>query len=157
MTADAATVLASWPADDLADALWRLSGERLSRPIARALVRRREQGRPVRSARELASLVAGIYQRRGLRRQRIHPVTRTPIVATALVGVLVAVLAAGFPLSRLAEATSLIALAVFALVNLSLVRLHQRSGSRLIPTWVPIGGAVVSLGVLGTRIVSLLT
>jgi 16S rRNA (cytosine1402-N4)-methyltransferase len=77
MTADAATLLATWSAEDLADALFTLGGERLARPIARALVRRREEGRPVASARDLASLVAGIYQRRGVRRQRIHPVTRT--------------------------------------------------------------------------------
>lgn len=77
MTADAATLLAEWPETPLADALYELGGERLSRPIARALVRRREQSRPVTTASELAALVAGIYQRHGIRRQRIHPVTRT--------------------------------------------------------------------------------
>jgi amino acid transporter len=87
---------------------------------------------------------------------RVHPTRRTPVFATALVGAFVAILAAAFPLRPLAEATSVIALAVFALVNLSLVRLHQKSGSQMVPTWVPIAGATVSLGVLGTRIATAL-
>lgn len=77
MTAPAATLLARWSAEELADVLFWLGGERLSRPIARAVVRRREAGRPVTSAADLAALVAGVYRRHGVRRQRIHPVTRT--------------------------------------------------------------------------------
>jgi 16S rRNA (cytosine1402-N4)-methyltransferase len=77
MTTDAATALTHWSERALADALHELGGERLSRPIARAIVRRREQGRPVTTAQDLAALVAGIYRRHGIRRQRIHPVTRT--------------------------------------------------------------------------------
>lgn len=77
MTADATTLLATASAEELADILFHLGDERLARPIARALVRRREEGRPVQSAEDLAGLVAGVYRRRGIRRQKIHPVTRT--------------------------------------------------------------------------------
>ncbi len=77
MTASAATLLSTWSADEIADVLHGLGGERLARSIARALVWRREKGRPVTSSRDLAGLVAGTYRHRGIRRQRIHPVTRT--------------------------------------------------------------------------------
>jgi 16S rRNA (cytosine1402-N4)-methyltransferase len=77
MTVDAATFLATAPPTEIADVLHRLGGERLARPITRAIVRRRDRGNPVDSATELAALVAGVYHRRGIRRQRIHPVTRT--------------------------------------------------------------------------------
>lgn len=58
---------------------------------------------------------------------RVHPVTRTPILATAVVMALVYVLAAVFPLERLAETTSRLTLVIFAFVNAALVQL-KRSG-----------------------------
>jgi len=80
---------------------------------------------------------------------RIHPRTRTPHWATALGGVLVLVLALGFPLAPLARATSVITLVIFALVNLSLFRLQAREplpeGVRGVPRPVPALGFVVSL------------
>ena len=57
----------------------------------------------------------------------VHPHYRTPARATALVCVLIVLLASAFPLVRLAEATSLITLLVFALVNLTLVVLGSRA------------------------------
>ena len=53
----------------------------------------------------------------------IDPARRTPARATLLVAVIIAALALFFPLVSLAEATSLVTLAVFAMVNLSLFRL----------------------------------
>ena len=57
----------------------------------------------------------------------VHPKTRTPIVATALVGAIVLALSLFVPIARLAEITSEIALLIFALVNLALIRLKLRS------------------------------
>ncbi len=51
---------------------------------------------------------------------RVHRRTGTPLVATACIAALVVPLALFVPLTPLAEATSLVTLAVFALVNLAL-------------------------------------
>ena len=59
--------------------------------------------------------------------------------ATALVCILIVGLASAFPLLRLAEATSLITLFVFALVNLSLVVLGSRAEHRHLRRWRAIG------------------
>ncbi|MET0103977.1 MAG: APC family permease [Sedimenticola sp.] len=77
----------------------------------------------------------------------IHPRTRTPLVATALVTLLVVVLALWLPLVELATATSVITLVVFSLVNLSLLRLKGQpapAGVWTVPRWVPLIGFVVS-------------
>jgi len=84
---------------------------------------------------------------------RIHPRTRTPVIATAAVTVVVCALAIGFRLAFLAGITSLLTLMVFALVNLSLWRVKLRdpdpgAGVRTYPIWVPVTGFVVSAGFL---------
>ncbi len=76
---------------------------------------------------------------------RVHPKTATPLVATALIVVLVIALALTVPLVRLAESTSLATLMVFALVNLALLRLrHRRVQSHgphvRVPILVPAAG-----------------
>jgi amino acid transporter len=76
---------------------------------------------------------------------RVHPKTGTPLVATALIVVLVVALALTVPLVRLAESTSLATLVVFALVNLALLQLrHRRVQSHgphvSVPIWVPAAG-----------------
>jgi amino acid transporter len=80
----------------------------------------------------------------------VHPVTRTPLLATAVATALVLVLALGLPLVTLAKATSFIILIVFALVNLALVRVKRRApapaGVRVFPWWVPATGFVVCVG-----------
>lgn len=89
---------------------------------------------------------------------RINPTTRTPVLATALVTGLVITLAAGLPIERLAEATSVIALTIFTLVNVALIRIKRQSaehdGFRL-PMIVPYLGAVSSVVALGFEFVSL--
>jgi amino acid transporter len=80
---------------------------------------------------------------------RIHPVTRTPLLATALVTCFVLALALPFRIGALAEATSVVALIVFALVNLALLRVKRRvpqPGGFVVPAWVPGIGFVVSAG-----------
>jgi amino acid transporter len=58
---------------------------------------------------------------------RVNPQTRTPIVATSAVALAIAFLAAFFTLGELARFTSTLALLIFALVNISLLRLKTRS------------------------------
>ena len=61
---------------------------------------------------------------------QVNAHTRTPLLATFLVGLVVLSLAASFSLAGLAQATSFIILGVFALVNLSLavIRCRERAG-----------------------------
>ena len=90
---------------------------------------------------------------------RVYPKTATPLVATALIVVLVIALALTVPLMRLAESTSLATLLVFALVNLALLRLrHRRVQSHgphiRIPILVPVAGfttcaAMIASALLG--------
>jgi amino acid transporter len=75
----------------------------------------------------------------------LHPRTATPWLATALVVAVVAGLALAFPFAGLAESTSIATLAVFALVNLALLRLkvtrQQLRGAHVnVPVWIPIAG-----------------
>jgi 16S rRNA (cytosine1402-N4)-methyltransferase len=71
------TTAADWLAQNdertIANAIYAYGEERASRRIARAIVARREEGRPVRDTEELAALVARVVPRTG----RIHPATRT--------------------------------------------------------------------------------
>ena len=50
------------------------------------------------------------------------------------------------PVEMLARVTSLLLLAVFALVNLSLLRIRRRAGPDYdgfsVPAWVPLGGSL---------------
>ena len=73
---------------------------------------------------------------------RVHPRTRTPLLATGFVVISIAPLALLVPLTPLAEITSLATLAVFAVVNLALLLLRYRGvESRVahvnVPIWVP--------------------
>ncbi|HKJ76114.1 MAG TPA: amino acid permease [Gammaproteobacteria bacterium] len=89
----------------------------------------------------------------------VHPATRTPLRATALVLAVVLALALAFPLVRLAEATSFINLLVFCVVNLSLWVLKGRAprpeGVRVFPRWVPLVGFLASAGFLVGRILGI--
>jgi amino acid transporter len=82
----------------------------------------------------------------------IHPMTRTPLVATALVVAIILMLALFLPIGRLAEMTSQIALTVFSFVNLALILLkmgeqHEAAGFQ-VPIWVPIAGFVSCISLL---------
>ena len=78
----------------------------------------------------------------------VHPFTRTPLLATALVTLVVLALALWLPLETLAHITSFIMLIVFSLINLSLLRIKRRdprpSGVRVIPMWIPWAGFLSS-------------
>ncbi len=78
----------------------------------------------------------------------VSPWSRTPLVATVLVVGLVLVLATGFPLQGLVDATSRLTLIIFTFVNAALVLL-KRNGEPVaadaftVPITVPLAGAVL--------------
>lgn len=82
----------------------------------------------------------------------VSPRTRTPLLATAAMALAVQGLALGVELVALAKATSFIILIVFALINLSLIRVKRRlpvvEGVRSYPIWMPVTGFVSTLGLL---------
>jgi len=75
---------------------------------------------------------------------RIHPTTRTPLLGTAILTVVIAGLAVFFRVTTLARATSTIMLVNFTLVNLALWRIKATEpvppseGPRL-PRWLRLG------------------
>ncbi len=79
---------------------------------------------------------------------RVNALTRTPLLATAVVSLVVLGLALWFPIETLAKATSYFLLLVFSLVNLSLWRLKrggdQPAGILQVPVWVPAAGFIAS-------------
>jgi amino acid transporter len=79
---------------------------------------------------------------------RVHAVTRTPVIATVSVSLLVLLLALWLPIETLAKATSYFLLLVFTLVNLSLWRIKratvQPPGVINVPVWVPVSGFFAS-------------
>ena len=87
---------------------------------------------------------------------RIHPGTRTPHVAIAVLFVIVVALMLSGDITQLASATVLLLLAVFALVNISLVVLQRRPGEQRggfeVPSFVPALGALVCLALLLNRV-----
>lgn len=81
---------------------------------------------------------------------RVNLRTRTPVMATVTVAVLVLLAALWFPIEALAKATSFFLLIVFALVNLSLWRLKRHVAiteydAFCVPRWVPATGFFASM------------
>jgi amino acid transporter len=79
---------------------------------------------------------------------KINPLTRTPLIATVLVGAVTLILALTFPLVRLAELTSQVILLVWILVNTALVGIKLRKDPApdncfITPVWIPVSGAVI--------------
>jgi 16S rRNA (cytosine1402-N4)-methyltransferase len=71
----AAELLARLPEEEIARIIFEYGEERKSRRIARLIVERRDEGRPVETTVELAELVARAVGHK--RTERIHPATRT--------------------------------------------------------------------------------
>ena len=87
----------------------------------------------------------------------VHPKTATPLVATGLIVAATLTLALLVPFELLAEGTSIATLIVFALVNLSLLRLRHRKvtspGPHVrVPVWVPAAGLLVCIAMIATAI-----
>ena len=89
---------------------------------------------------------------------RVNRRTQTPLVATALTTVAILLLAVSGSLVSLAQATSLIMLLVFSLVNLALLhikRKHPRpEGLIVFPVLIPLLGFVVSAGFIVLELIS---
>jgi len=84
---------------------------------------------------------------------RVHARTGTPLIATACIAAAVVPLALFFPLTRLAESTSLATLAVFALVNLALLWLRYRGVQSdvphtRVPIWIPAAGLLTCVAMM---------
>ncbi len=90
----------------------------------------------------------------------INPRTRTPIYATLVVSAIVLALALTGRLASLAEATSVIMLSVFSIVNLALwkIKRHDPSpeGVIIFPRWMSLVGFIVSFGFVLSKLSSLL-
>lgn len=87
---------------------------------------------------------------------RVHPVRRTPHVAIGILFVIVSCLVLAGGIKQLAEATALLLLSVFVVVNIALVILKLRPGEPKgafeIPILIPIAGAVVCGILIASRI-----
>jgi Amino acid transporters len=88
---------------------------------------------------------------------QVNPRTGTPLVATVLIVALIIPLALVVPFAWLAESTSLATLAVFALVNLALLRVrHRRVQSHgphvTVPIWVPAFGLATCLAMIASAL-----
>jgi len=81
---------------------------------------------------------------------RVHPSTKTPIIATVLICCLIVVLSLWLPLVALAEMTSFIILTVFTVVNLSLYRIRKmpQYQGKLERRTYPVLGAVLCVGLI---------
>lgn len=78
----------------------------------------------------------------------------TPVRATVLVGAAVLGAALLLPVETLAEATAIILLAVFVMVNAALIRLHRREPAApfRVPTWVPWAGLLSACAALAAAL-----
>lgn len=90
---------------------------------------------------------------------RVNPITATPVFATALIVLATVALALLVPFERLAESTSLATLIVFALVNLSLLRLRRQGVASptphlRVPIWVPAAGLVTCLAMMAAVVLA---
>ncbi|MBE9567606.1 MAG: amino acid permease [Proteobacteria bacterium] len=89
----------------------------------------------------------------------VHHRTRTPLVATAVVTIVVLVFSSIGRLASLAEATSIIMLVVFSIVNLSLWRIKRRdphpAGVMVFPIWIPIAGFLVSFVFVLSKVIDI--
>lgn len=76
---------------------------------------------------------------------KIAPKTKTPVIATVCVSVIIGTFSLLFPLLSLAKITSFIVLCVFVMVNLSLIVIHSRSNENIYPRAIPKLGLLFSV------------
>jgi len=78
----------------------------------------------------------------------VSPVTRTPLISTAVITLIILFMALLLPLVTLAQITSFITLSIFAAINAALWKIklqtHQNRGSVNYPVWIPITGFFLS-------------
>jgi APA family basic amino acid/polyamine antiporter len=87
---------------------------------------------------------------------KVHPHRRTPHLAILVLAAIVLLLALWGNISQLASATSMLLLCVFVVVNAALLVLQRKPGEERgafeVPAFVPAGGILVCLGMLGTAL-----
>jgi basic amino acid/polyamine antiporter, APA family len=90
---------------------------------------------------------------------RSHPRFGTPMRATLLVGAAVLLAALALPVETLAEATAVILLSVFVLVNAALIRLHRHEPAApfRVASWVPWAGLLSALAALGAALFAVMS
>jgi len=100
-------------------------------------------------------VIYGLANRGLLPRKIAHvsPYTRTPLIATGLIVVVILLLAITFPIEGLAEMTSRLTLIVFVFVNSALIAIKRRgipapANAYVAPNWVPVVGLVTSICLL---------
>ena len=80
---------------------------------------------------------------------KVYPVTHTPVNSTVLTVLLLMFFALWLPMVALAELTSYLILTIFALVNLSLVRIKRRdplpANVRVYSKWLPVLGFITTV------------
>ncbi|QDM16620.1 amino acid permease [Tardiphaga sp. vice352] len=84
---------------------------------------------------------------------QLNPVTRTPVLATAIGVSVILILALTVPLVGLADLTSRLTLVIFAVVNAALIRIKLRGdpvpeGAFTCARWVPFAGLISSIALL---------
>lgn len=78
----------------------------------------------------------------------INPVTHTPLIATALISIMIIFFALVFPLLSLAKITSFITLLIFMLINFALLKIKfskKYHDGFCVPLWVPLIGGMSTL------------
>ena len=88
----------------------------------------------------------------------VSQMTKTPIKATLLAGVISITLALFFDIVSLASFTSMLTLIVFTMINVSLIRIKRNNpspqGVIKIPLWVPWFGVILNLLLIGVTLFS---
>jgi amino acid transporter len=91
---------------------------------------------------------------------RVHPQTRTPLIATFTIIALVLTFALFLPLVALASVTSFVLLMVFILINLALINIKRRlpaePGIMVYPLWVPVMGALSCCALVISQLLALM-
>jgi amino acid transporter len=85
---------------------------------------------------------------------RVESRTQTPVVATVLVSLMIAIAALWLPIETLARTTTYLLLLLFCIVNLALVRIKRREEAThvfTVPIAVPIAGFATCLVFLGVQ------
>lgn len=89
---------------------------------------------------------------------KVHPKRKTPHVAVLALFCVVSVLILSGEVKALAEATVLLLLTVFSVMNVALLVLKRRPGEPAggfeVPSWVPLAGAVICAVLIVTRVTS---
>jgi len=87
---------------------------------------------------------------------RVSNVTKTPVEATVLVGIVTVVFALFFDLVTLAGFTSMLILIIFTLVNIALIRIKKIKpkveGVIEIPVWIPWCGVILNLLLISVKV-----